>query len=78
MKKHHAICPAGDVAIPFSFTVEGEEGREKIGELEPRALREMLTGQALLAYKRHRLLIQGCLDGAALIQCKSYITHTEE
>lgn len=76
--KYYAICPAGDVNIPFNFTLEGEDGREKVGDLQPPALREMLTGQALLAYQRYRQLILGNIEGASLIQTKSYITHTEK
>lgn len=75
--KYHAICPAGDINIPFEFTVEGEEGNEKIGEFEPKALRGLLTGPALLAHKRFQLLLRGQIEGAGLIQTKSYITHHE-
>lgn len=78
MKRHYANCPAGDINIPFNFTVEGKEGNEKIGELEPKAMRDLLTGPALLAYQRYRLLLLGQVEGAALFQTKAYITHTED
>lgn len=74
--KYYAICHASDINIPFEFTIEGKEGDEKLGEFEPKALRDLLTGQALLAYKKYRLLLLGQVEGAALLRTNSRITHT--
>lgn len=78
MKKYHAVCQAQDINIPFSFTVEGKEGNEKIGELNPPGLRDLLVGQALLAYQKYRLMLAGELDGAVAIQVSSRVTHAEQ
>lgn len=73
--KYSAVYKAADLDIPFKFSVD--KSGEKIEEFEPKELRSLLTGQALLAHKKYQLLLKGQLEGAGLIQTKSYITHHE-
>jgi len=78
MKRFHAICPTSKEDLNFSFTVEGREGSERIGEFTPPGLRELLSGQALLASKKYRMMILGRMEEANLLKPKAYVTHLED
>lgn len=68
--KYRAQCEAGDSTILFSFAVDGEEGSEKIVEIEPPFYRDLLTGQALLAHQNYRNLLKGNLEGIVSVPTK--------